>query len=162
MQRWHQPAIQTSHVQPVSKSSQLKCLLRWLVLSIKSTGCRQSTARALWLQFRAPWALWLQFQAPRALWLCPLLGPAPAAPVPRGELLLLLPALGAPRARDKPAPRTSPARPDSSGYASQVNFTPKGLQNYVRAMLCSWLKSRLSPCDSYTATFLSFTWKTFF
>lgn len=129
-------------------------------MSTKSTGCRQSTARALWLQFRAPWALWLQFQARRALWLCPLLGPAPAAPAPRGELLLL-PALGAPRARDKPAPRTSPARPDSSGCASQVNFTPKGLQNYVRAMLCSGLKSRLSPCDSYTATFLSFTWKTF-
>lgn len=54
--------------------------------------------------------------------------------------------------------------PDKPRCSLQVSFVLKDLQNYIRAILCSWSESRLSPCvltNNYTTTILSFAWKTF-
>lgn len=53
MQHWQQTAIQTSHVQHVSKSSLPKHILRCLFWSSKSIGCRKSITRAQFLQLQA-------------------------------------------------------------------------------------------------------------
>lgn len=63
-----------------------------------------------------------------------------------------------------PAPTHRDVSPDKPRCSFQVSFVLKDLQNYIRAILRSWLKSRLSPSiltDNYTATFPSFAWKTF-
>lgn len=55
-QRWHQSAFQTSRVEHVSKSSQLRSLLRWQFLIAES---RSSMARARFLQLQASCSPWL-------------------------------------------------------------------------------------------------------
>lgn len=147
---------------------------------MRNTWANPANLNAFWSGYF--WALraWAAEKARHVLGSCSLRLPAwasfllrlPFARLQRPSLPSLgaspLPAAGALSGRNnaRPSHRPSPPRrgvgPDKSGCSFQVNFILKVLQNYGRAILRSWLKSRLFPCDNYTATFLSFTWQTLF